>query len=598
MQQVAREWLGRPLDEAGKTARRLGGLLAELRAVERGLAEEPAFRFEPGGVGGQAGGGQAGGSQAGGKQAGGGQVVGGQVVGGQPAGGQAVGPQAVRGQSDRSRADQADSRAPHSGASPLDLPTAELLHLIRTRQLSAVKVTEAALDRMAEREGEVNAFVTRLPERALAQAAAIDAAIQRGEPVGALAGLPVALKDLIDLEGVPTTACSTMRATAIAETDAEVTTRLLKAGAVIIGKTATHEWAYGTTCDSRLHGSTHNPVALEHSPGGSSGGSAAAVAAGVVPGALGTDTAGSLRIPAACCGVVGFKPTFGRISRAGILPLSHSLDHGGPIGRSVADVALLYAIISDEGGQSAEGWGQVSRPASGPPTWVPGSSALGSLAAVATGASAREATTLAGLRIGLPDSWLTGPIDLDVAASFEASLDRLRQRGAEIVPVALPSLELGHFISRILTLAEGAAVHAANLDRMGEYPPDVRARLELGQFILARDYLLAQQLRTRYCRETAAAMAGVDLVLTPTQPIPAPRLDQRLWTYADGAQEAAAEALTRFVAPANVTGQPALSLPCGRTPEGLPVGLQLLGHPDRDPALLGAATLIEAALKG
>lgn len=540
LQQVAAEWLGRPLDEAAKTARRLSGLLAELRATERS-AEEPAFQFEP-------------------ERFGSGRSVG----GGRPAS------RPVGGVTTNGRGNAAPSL--------LDRPTADLLQLIQSRQISAVAVTQAVLDRIAEREGEVNAFVVRLPERALAQAEAIDAALQRGESVGPLAGLPVALKDLIDLAGLPTTACSPMRANAIAQGDAAVTTRLLKAGAVILGKTATHEWAYGTTCESRLHGTTRNPVALSHSPGGSSGGSAAAVAAGMVPGALGTDTAGSLRIPAACCGVVGFKPTFGRVSRAGILPLSHSLDHAGPIGRSVADVALLFEAIAE--GPGDEGWGQMSRRASGEPTWVPGPSAL------------------EGLRIGLPEAWLSGPIDSGVAAAFQAALDRLRQRGVEIVPLSLPSLELGHFISRILTLAEGATVHADRLDRLSEYPPDVRARLELGQFILARDYLLAQQLRSRYCREMAAAMAGVDLLVTPTQPIPAPRLELRSWAYEDGRQEVVADALTRFVAPANVTGQPALSLPCGRSPEGLPVGLQLMGHPGGDAALLGAAALIEAALGG
>lgn len=413
---------------------------------------------------------------------------------------------------------------PRASASPSSVAT-----------VTPMPVAEA-LDAIRARDGEVRAFVSLLPEAVACE--------------GPLHGMPVAVKDLIDVFGLRTTGGSRLLAENVATADAEVVRRLRAAGAAIIGKTATHEFAYGVTTDSPFHGPTRNPVDPARSPGGSSGGSAAAVAAGMAQAALGTDTAGSIRIPAACCGVIGFKPTYALVSGEGVLPLSWSLDHVGVIARSVGEAGAVLSAI----------------------------------AGVAPGPVPQ------GARIGVPVNWLSGRIDPDVRARFDESLAAARSLGFAVVEVELPAMEPYHFVSRLLTLAEASAYHAPYLkDRAADYAPDVRARLELGQFVLARDYLLAQRLRGMLIARMQAAMAGLDALATPTMAIPAPAIGQRTWSYPDGSREAVSEPMTRFVAPFNVTGQPAVSVPCGTTAGGLPVGLQLVGHAGGDGALLALA---------
>ncbi|HWI66625.1 MAG TPA: amidase [Symbiobacteriaceae bacterium] len=378
---------------------------------------------------------------------------------------------------------------------------------------------EAIAYNIADRDAEINAFVTicgDLPDH----------------------GIPIAVKDVYDVAGLPTTAGSRILSGRIATEDAAVVRRLRAAGAVIVGKTATHEFAYGCTTDSPFHGPTRNPADLTRTPGGSSGGSAAAVAAGMVPIALGTDTAGSVRIPAACCGVVGFKPTYGKVSTEGIIPLSWSLDHPGTMACTVADIAWVHAVLT---GETPLG---VTHP-----------------------------------RIGVPSAWLETRIDPDVRSRFTEAI-----QGLDVAEVELPPLEEFHFVSRVITLAEAGSYHQTHLDRLPDYAPDVRARVELGQVIPARDYLLAQRMRAHLIRQMATVMEQVDVLVMPTLPLPAPLIGERRW---EG--EAVADALTRFTAPFNVTGQPAISLPCGMTSAGLPVGLQLVGASHQDAALLGIA---------
>ena len=367
---------------------------------------------------------------------------------------------------------------------------------------------------------------------------------------GPLHGMTVAVKDLYDVAGVPTTAGSRIRAGHIARSNADAVQRLKDAGAILVGKTATHEFAYGCTTDSPFHGPVRNPLDHSRSPGGSSGGSAAAVSAGMADLALGTDTAGSVRIPAACCGVVGLKPTYGRISKAGIVPLSWTLDHPGLLARTVRVIRQALTVLTE------------------PHAPEPVSS----------------------LKIGVPHDWLEGPVEPEVRQAFHRALDHLRAAGAEVRHVELPPLKDFHFVSRIITLAEAGAYHAAHLDRLDEYGPDVRPRIALGQHLLARDYLLAQQLRAGLCRRTAAVMAEVHALATPTMPVIAPLIGQRTWTYAGGHEEPVAEAMLRFTAPFNVTGQPAISIPWGPTPY---TAVQLAGALHQDEELLQIADLLE-----
>lgn len=432
-------------------------------------------------------------------------------------------------------------------AGPLaDWPAAALARAVEQGLLSPAEVVRACLERIAERNPGLNAFVAVMADEALAEA---------GGPAGSgpLSGLPLAVKDLYHVRGWPTRAGSRLRAHAPPEpADSALVAQLRAAGAVPLGKTATHEFAYGCTTDSPFCGPTRNPADPARSPGGSSGGSAAAVAAGMAPLALGTDTAGSVRIPAACCGVVGLKPTIGRLSGAGILPLSWSLDHPGLLARTVGDTAMLWEAL---GGAA-------------PPAGRPAG--------------------LKGLVAGVPADWVTTPMEPEVRAGFEQGLRLLEDRGAAVAEVTLPPLDLCHFVSRVITLAEAGAYHAPNLDRLEEYGPDVRSRVALGQYVTARDYLLARRLRSRLCREFAGAMAGVHLLVTPTQPMGAPLIGQRTVLYPGGREEAVAEALIRFAAPFNVTGQPAISIPLGTG------SIQLAGPPDGETLLLQVAAALTA----
>ncbi len=458
---------------------------------------------------------------------------------------------------------------------PLDWSALELAAAIRRRQVSPVEVTEAVLERIALRDPDLNAFVTILADQALAEARRAE----QEAPRGPLHGVPVAVKDLFDVAGVLTTAGSRLRSRNQAERDAAAVARLRAAGAIVIGKTATHEFAYGTTTDSPFHGPTRNPRDLQRSPGGSSGGSGAAVAAAMVPLALGSDTAGSIRIPAACCGVAGLMPTYGRVSRTGTVPLSWSLDHVGPIARSVADLALALSVLA--------GGPDPADPAAS------GRSPSDYLHAARSGREAAGPQALRGIRIGLPAAWLTGPVDPGVSAGFDRAVAVLRELGAAVVEVSLPPLRLFHFISRLLTLAEAGAYHAPNLpEGADQYGPDVRARVELGQFILARDYLLAQRLRTEVAGQTGRVMAegGIHALVLPTMPVPAPMVGQRTHLYPGGEAEPVGEAMIRFTAPFNVTGQPVVSIPCGKG------SVQLVGRPFGEAGLLYIAAALEAAL--
>lgn len=545
--QMAREILGRgPIDPdlLAETADRLGGLLRRVRAADETALQRvpPAFRFDPADP--------AYGTVAPGQPpawAGLAETSGGTGYGG------AGGTTGVAAPPPAPVADVGNGGPEFLWWSATDLAAA-----IRRRDLSPVEVTRAALEGIAAAQPRLNAFVTITADLAMDQARAAEAAAGRGEWAGPLHGVPVALKDIIETAGVRTTGGSKLLADYVPEQDATCAVRLRAAGAVLVGKTATHEFAFGPTTDSPYLGPTRNPWQPDHVPAGSSGGSGAAVAAGLVPLALGTDTGGSIRMPAAACGTFGIKPTYGRVSKAGVFTLSWSVDHVGPLTRTVADAALALGVLA-----GADPLDPTALPVP-PEDWA---------AAAAAGPEG-----LGGLRLGVPPAWLD-QVEGEVLRHFHAAVAVLRDLGAEVVEVTLPPADVMAFVNRLITLGEVAAYHAPLLARgAGDYAPDVRARVELGQFVMARDYLTGQRLRTELSRQMALVMREVDAILTPTMPIPAPRIGQGVWDFG-GVRSAVQEAMIRFTAPFSVTGHPAASIPSGRTPDGLPVALQIVGRP-------------------
>jgi aspartyl-tRNA(Asn)/glutamyl-tRNA(Gln) amidotransferase subunit A len=337
---------------------------------------------------------------------------------------------------------------------------------------------------------------------------------------------------------------------------------------VLIGKTETHEFAFGGITPT-----TRNPWNLGHIPGGSSGGSGAAVASGTCAVGMGSDTGGSIRIPASVCGTVGLKPTYGRVSRRGVMSLSWSLDHVGPLTRTVRDAALVLAAVA--------GYDRAD------PSTVP--VPLGDYVAAADAGAAGAVT---GLRVGVPTNYFTEGVDGEVAAATSAAAAALEGLGVTLVPVEVPYPDLLMGVMWSLCLPEASAYHQQNLRSRGDlYSPDVRSFLEVGELVLATDYLRGLRARTLVQQAFATMFSGVDAVLAPTLPCPVPAVDQADWTRPDGSTEPVIEALVRFNAPANLTGVPALSLPVGLTASGLPIGAQLMGRPFDEETLLrlGAA---------
>ncbi|HEX6988013.1 MAG TPA: amidase, partial [Bacillota bacterium] len=437
------------------------------------------------------------------------------------------------------------------------------------------------LARIEALQPQLNAFVTVMAEEARRQARALEQELADGLPPRPLHGIPIAVKDNIDVAGVRTTAGSRVRSDVMATADATVVARLREAGAVIVGKTATHEFAFGVTTDTPYHGPVHNPWRAGHTAGGSSGGSGAAVAARIVPAALGTDTGGSIRIPAAACGTVGFKGTYGLVSKHGVVPLSWSLDHVGPLANSVDDAVRVLAAIA--GPDPLD-----------PTTLGPAQRASSLMTGIDAGGDPAD---LRDVSIGLPAGWLEDRIDPEVRARIDEALRLLAGLGARIEEVPYPPAGVMALINRILALAEGGAYHAATLaQRGGDYAPDVRARFELGLFLLAQDYLSALRLRTEVARMTYGALDRVTVLVTPTMPIPAPPLGQAVWSWPAG-PEAVPDAMIRLTAPFSLIGFPALCVPCG-TAGGMPVSLQVVGRPLGEASTVRVGRALERALTG
>ena len=447
-----------------------------------------------------------------------------------------------------------------------------LSELIRDRQVSPVEVVDAHLSRIEATEPVLNSFITLLPDHAREAARRAEAQIQAGNYQGPLHGIPVGLKDLFNTAGVRTTSGSRILDNFIPTEDCTVAARFQQAGAILLGKLNMHQFAYGPTGENFDYGHMHNPWNPELVTGGSSGGSGSAAAAGQCTITMGSDTGGSVRIPAALCGIVGLKPTYGLVSRAGLTPLSWCLDHPGPMVRTVEDAALtLNAIAGHDPGDQAT----TTR---GIPDYT---DAL-------TG-------SVSDLRIGVVKEYFDAPLDTEVATAVRAALDQLSEMGAQVTEVSLPMFAEAQAISGTILMAEAAAYHRELLAKDGDkLTPSVRLRLEAGLFVTAADYLKAQQARARFNHEMALLFHEVDLLAGPTEPVTAPPILAAEVAIGDKSVGTTA-ALTQYTRPYNISGTPAISLPCGFSEEGMPIALQLAGRPFDEGTVLRAAHAYEQA---
>ena len=439
---------------------------------------------------------------------------------------------------------------------------------IRRQDVSPVEVTRAVLNRLEQLNPRLNAVLTNLGEQALEAAQRAEQDLVAGQPRGPLHGVPLALKDIFALRGVPVTGGSKVLGNWMPDYDATVVARLKAAGAIFVGTLNLYEFATGAMLNPH-YGPTHNPWHLDHTTGGSSTGSGAAVATGIVYGSLGTDTGGSVRIPASLCGLVGLKPTYGRVSRHGVIPLSWSLDHVGPLTRTVRDTALLMSVIAGHDPHDPT----TSR--------LPIPDYVASL----TG-------TVAGLRVGVPREFFFEGLDGDVQRTVEEAIQQLRSLGVQVLEVSWPSIWQAPMLYAI-SLAEGAAAHEQWLRSRGEYyGADVRERMQQGLLVPATAYLKAQRIRAIIGRDLAQLFQRVDLLATPTAATPAPKLDAGPGEI--GAPTGALRsALRRFTQPFNLTGSPAVTVPCGFSRDGLPIGLQLVGRSFDEARLLNLAHAYE-----
>jgi aspartyl-tRNA(Asn)/glutamyl-tRNA(Gln) amidotransferase subunit A len=418
---------------------------------------------------------------------------------------------------------------------------------LRQRKISPVELAKACLAQIERLNPRLNAFITVTAESALAEARAAEAEIQRGQWRGPLHGIPVGLKDIIDTAGVRTTAASALCKDRIPGADAEVVRRLKNAGAVFLGKQNLHEFAYGGSSLISYFGEVSNPWNVAHIAGGSSGGSAAAVAADLCYGAIGTDTAGSVREPAAQCGIVGLKPTFGRVSARGVIPLSSSLDHVGPLARTVADAVALFQVIA---GHDSQDPNSVDTPVA---DYV---SDLGKAGP---------------FRIGIPRKFFFEDLDPEVAAAVEDAIGVLKSQGAEIREI---SLEVP--TDRTLQKAETYAYHSEFVSETPElYQPETVRRIRGGEQVTPQEVETGRRELQKQRQEIGSVFNGFDLLVTPTVPVPAPQIEELKQNL--DLLRSREMVLLRNTRPFNVWGLPAISVPCGFTQAGMPIGLQIAG---------------------
>jgi aspartyl-tRNA(Asn)/glutamyl-tRNA(Gln) amidotransferase subunit A len=444
------------------------------------------------------------------------------------------------------------------------LPFSTLLaasRAIHAKQISPLELTQICWQRIEAIDPQINAFITLTAESALNEARVATDEIASGEYRGVLHGIPLAIKDLFDVRGVPTTAGSPLLKDNFAPDDAFVVRQLRGAGAIFLGKLNMHEWALGVTGVNPHFGTARNPWNTDYITGGSSSGSGAALAAGLCYGSLGSDTGGSIRIPASLCGVVGLKPTYGRVSVRGVIPLSWSLDHVGPMGRCVDDVAALFIAINAY---------DVNDP-------------------YASLASNLQPLT-SNFRIGVPDDYFFSELHPETEAAFRAAIKTLGEIGFELRDVSLPGFEASEKASAKILLAEAAAYHREHMeqhaDQIGE---DVLTRFKWGLEVTGVEYALARRTQVEWRHKMAQLFESIDALVLPATPFPATRIDE-----SDPVALSKGN-LTRFTRMFNLTGNPAIVLPCGRTADGLPIGLQIVGAHWQEDKILRIAKAYEEA---
>jgi len=443
---------------------------------------------------------------------------------------------------------------------------------LRSGKFSSAELVEEALERIARLQPKLNAFITVMEESARAAARRADAELARGVDRGPLHGIPIAVKDVFCTKAVRTTCGAKIFADHVPDLDAAVVERLAAAGAVLVGKTNMHELAYGITSTNPHFGAVRNPWDTERIPGGSSGGSGAAVAASLVFMAMGSDTGGSIRIPAAYCGTVGLKPTFGRVSRFGVMPLDFSLDHMGPLTRSVRDAAVTLNALA--------GYDPRDDTSSRQPVedYVPD-----------------EGARIRDVRIGLPENFYFDRVDPEAVGAVRRMAETAESLGARVVPVRVPDIGALNTVGRVILLAEAAAAMEPYLDRRADFGRDVLALLDQGRLLAATDYIQAQRLRRMMQREFRAVWKQADCLFTPTTATAAPRIGQAI-VEIDGQPEDVRLASTRLVRAINVLGLPALSMPCGMNSEGLPLGLQITARPFQEALILRVGAALESSV--
>ncbi len=454
----------------------------------------------------------------------------------------------------------------------LDFDLASLSQNLRAKKISPVEVTRTYLDRISAIDGRMRAYITVTADEATAAAKKAEAEIGAGNWRGPMHGVPVALKDLLYTRGVRTTGGSKILADFRPDFDATVWARMEAQGAVLLGKLNLHEFAYGITSTNPHWGACRNPYNLECIPGGSSGGSAAAIVARTAPATIGTDTGGSIRIPAALCGCVGLKPTWSRVSRHGVIPLAYTMDHVGPITRTVRDAAIMLNVIA--------GYDPADSTSSREP--VPDYTA-----AIGSG--------IKGLRVGIVRELMNG-LAPDVSRGFNAAVEQLRALGAAVDDVSIPSLPMAGVINGIVTWAEALEYHENWMrERPNDYGDDVRRLLEVGMMTTAVSYVRAQRARAKMLSEALAALESHDVMIAPGSAVTAPKIGAtRILDEETPAVDAVRDIL-RFTSPFDCTGQPALALPIGLAGDGLPMSMQIVAKPFDEAGVIRVAAAYEEA---